>query len=116
MACQVTWGNLGAAMDKVNQFKKEENMVRVITIAFALVFGVLLLSDLAHADGAAVYAKCKGCHGADGKGNKAIGAPAFGANVDKAIISGGKGKMPSYKGKLTDAEIDEVVSYIKTLK
>lgn len=90
-------------------------MVRVVAIAFALLFGTLLLSDLAHADGAAVYAKCKGCHGADGKGNAAMKVPAF-AGVDKNVILNGKGKMPAYKGKLTDAEVDEVVAYIKTLK
>lgn len=90
-------------------------MVRVMTVALAVVFGTLLLADLAHADGAAVYAKCKGCHGADGKGNAAMKVPAF-ASPNKDIILSGKGKMPSYKGKLTDAEIDEVVAYIKTLK
>lgn len=33
-----------------------------------------------------------------------------------ATISGGKNKMPAYKGKLTDAQINEVVKHIRTLK
>jgi len=28
----------------------------------------------------------------------------------------GKAKMPAFKGKLTDSQISEVVSYIRTLK
>jgi mono/diheme cytochrome c family protein len=32
------------------------------------------------------------------------------------ITKDGKGKMPSYNGKLTDAQIKEVVSYIRTLQ
>ena len=33
-----------------------------------------------------------------------------------AAITSGKGKMPAYKGKLTDAQIKDMVSYIRTLK
>jgi len=33
-----------------------------------------------------------------------------------AAITNGKGKMPAYKGKLTDAQISDLVSYIRTLK
>ena len=33
-----------------------------------------------------------------------------------AAITNGKGKMPAYKGKLTDAQIKDLVSYIRTLK
>lgn len=107
-------------------------MVRVITIAFALVFGTLLLSDLAHADGAAVYAKCKGCHGADGKGNAAM---ATGMKVDAAALDltkaatkaksdadleimvkdGRGGKMPAFGAKLSADQIKEVVKFIKGL-
>jgi mono/diheme cytochrome c family protein len=31
-------------------------------------------------------------------------------------ITDGKGKMPAYKGKLTPAEIDALVAFIRTLK
>jgi mono/diheme cytochrome c family protein len=31
-------------------------------------------------------------------------------------ITNGKGKMPAFKGKLTDAQIKDMVTYIRTLK
>jgi mono/diheme cytochrome c family protein len=33
-----------------------------------------------------------------------------------AVTKAGKGKMPAFSGKLTDAQIKDVVTYIKTLK
>jgi mono/diheme cytochrome c family protein len=32
-----------------------------------------------------------------------------------AATTNGKGKMPAYKGKLSDAEIKAVITYIRTL-
>ena len=79
----------------------------------------------AQAKGQDTYkAKCAMCHGADGSGNKAMGTlPLGGAEVQgmsdadlTALITNGKGKMPAYKGKLTDAQISDLVSYIRSLK
>jgi cytochrome c6 len=73
-------------------------------------------------------AKCAMCHGADGSGStpmgksmglKDLGSAAIQGMSDAdltAAIANGKGKMPAYKGKLTDAQIGDVVSYIRTLK
>jgi mono/diheme cytochrome c family protein len=33
-----------------------------------------------------------------------------------AITKNGKGKMPAYTGKLTDAQITDVVAHIRTLQ
>jgi mono/diheme cytochrome c family protein len=33
-----------------------------------------------------------------------------------AITENGKGKMPAYKGKLTDDQIKQLVGYIRSLK
>jgi mono/diheme cytochrome c family protein len=33
-----------------------------------------------------------------------------------AAITNGKGKMPAYKGKLTDAQITDLVKFVRTLK
>jgi len=81
-------------------------------------------------DFAAIWPKkCAKCHGKDGKG-KVEGVPDLtssevkntGANKLKSIIENGKkGKtdddedMPSFKGKLTDEEIDAAVKYVKGL-
>ena len=83
----------------------------------------------AQGDGAATYkAKCAACHSADGSGDSATGKAMKvrdlrSADVQKQtdaqltdIITNGKGKMPAYKGKLTDAQISDLVKYIRTLK
>lgn len=77
------------------------------------------------ADGAADYkAKCAMCHGADGSGKPAMKIVSF---KDPSMVkltdaqltastADGKGKMPAYKGKLTDAQIKDVVAFIRTLQ
>lgn len=83
----------------------------------------------AQAPGADTYkAKCQSCHAADGSGNtpagKAMKAVPFNSpDIVKASdadliadTTNGKGKMPAYKGKLTDAQIKDVVAYIRTLQ
>ena len=74
-------------------------------------------------DAAATYkAKCAMCHGPDGKGGK-MGTRDFASAEVKAetdaqlteIITKGKGKMPSYDGKLKDTEIKDLVTYIRSL-
>jgi mono/diheme cytochrome c family protein len=81
----------------------------------------------AYASGADTYkAKCAMCHAADGSAStpagKAMKVPPvteFAKMPDAdliAITKSGKGKMPSYAGKLSDPEIKDVVAYMKTLK
>ena len=74
-------------------------------------------------DAAATYkAKCAMCHGADGKGGK-MGTRDFASAEVKGetdaqlteIITKGKGKMPSYDGKLKETEIKDLVIYIRGL-
>jgi mono/diheme cytochrome c family protein len=101
------------------------------TTLLALVLGLSLLSTTAGAqsDGAALFkAKCAPCHGPDGKGQtpmgKAVKARDLGSEeVQKEsdaqlteIVNNGKGKMPAYKGKLTDAQIKDLVAFVRTLK
>jgi cytochrome c6 len=83
---------------------------------------VLLASFAARADDAATLfqAKCKLCHGVDGKGTpvgKTMGAPdlttAKPSAADAAkVIENGKGKMVGYKGKLADADIKALAQYV----
>jgi mono/diheme cytochrome c family protein len=72
-------------------------------------------------------AKCATCHGADGAGatpaGKATKARDFHSEDVKKetdeewtqIIVKGKNKMPAYDRKLTDAEIKDVVAYVRAL-
>ena len=100
-------------------------------IALFSLLAVLALPSLgsAQAKGQDTFkAKCAMCHGADGSGStpmgksmglKDMGSPAIQSMSDAdltAAITNGKGKMPAYKGKLTDAQISDLVSYIRTLK
>ena len=68
--------------------------------------------------------KCQGCHGADGKPTaigKRLGAKDF-QDPDVAkmsedelekITKDGKNKMPAYSGKLSDADIKDLIGYIR---
>ena len=72
--------------------------------------------------------KCQMCHGADGLGATPAGKsmkaipfndPQITSKSDADLIAAttdGKGKMPAYKGKLSDAEIKGVIAYIHTLQ
>ena len=92
--------------------------------AFAIV--ATMAVPLFAADGAATFkAKCAGCHGADGlkampaMGVKPLNSPdiqAKSAAQLTASVSNGVGKMPAFKGKLTDEEITAVVGFVKGLK
>lgn len=90
-------------------------------------FIAICSSSMMAQDAAATYkAKCAMCHGADGKGSATglkMGAHDFtSADVQKQsdaqlteVITKGKGKMPSYDGKLKDTEIKDLVTYIRGL-
>lgn len=95
---------------------------RIALFSFFLALALPQIAN-AQAGGDTYKAKCAMCHGADGSkttmGSKALNS----ADVQKmsdadltAVIENGKGKMPAYKGKLTDAQIKDVVAYIKTMK
>jgi cytochrome c6 len=82
----------------------------------------------AQGDAALFKAKCAACHGADGKGNTSMGKTLkvrdlTSEDVQKQtdaqltdVTANGKGKMPAYKGKLTDDQIKQLVAFIRTLK
>jgi len=105
-------------------------MNSAIRIAAILGISVSVVTPaFAQSAGADDYkAKCVMCHGADGKGEtpagKAMKTPSLGSPdivkmSDADLIAAtkkGKGKMPAYSGKLTDAQITDVVAYIRTLQ
>jgi cytochrome c6 len=94
----------------------------LVLLAFAAVAPVL-----AQDSGADVYkAKCQSCHGAAGMADTGAGKamkvkPATDPDVKKmtademiAVTTNGQGKMPAYKGKLTDAQIKASVEFYRT--
>ncbi len=104
-------------------------MIRAIAV-IGLVAGLLVGSSFA-ADAAAgkdlFTAKCVMCHGTDGAGNTAMGkkfniqnlrAPEIQKHSDAelaASITKGKNKMPSFDGKLTADQINNVVAHVREL-
>ncbi len=103
--------------------------MKTLRLATVLAIAACTFPALAQNTGAATYtSKCQMCHGADGTGNtpagKAMKAPSFlspatvkESNADLiAVTKNGKGKMPAYAGKLTDAEIKDVIAHIRTLQ
>jgi len=104
-----------------------KNITRIGTLA--LITLALGTFSFAEGTGADTYkAKCQMCHAPDGSGNTPAGKamkalPLTEPDVVKksdadliAITKAGKGKMPAYTGKLSDADIKEVVAYIRTLQ
>lgn len=72
--------------------------------------------------GKSKFAACAACHGADGKGNQALGAPnltddiwlhGYGENAIIAMVNNGKvNQMPAQAEKLSPAQIKVLASYV----
>ena len=91
------------------------------------VFSVALAS-YAQSGGDAVYkTKCASCHGVNGVPSPAMAKamqvkPVTGPGVKSKseaqmieLTKNGVGKMPAYKGKMSDAEIKASVAYFRSL-
>jgi len=68
---------------------------------------------------------CAACHGADGKGMQAVGAPnltdnvwLYGSNFDwirKTVIHGRQNQMPSQSGRLSQDQIQILAAYVYSM-
>ena len=91
---------------------------------------VLSLSGAPHdatraAAGQPKFAACAACHGADGKGNQAVGAPnltddvwlhGFGEEAVMAMVEHGKtNQMPAWSSKFTPEQIHVLTAYVWSL-
>ena len=102
--------------------------MKLFRLMITCAIGMALATAMAAQSAQDLYkSKCQGCHGADGKASaigKKLGARDFSdpdvAKMSEAdlakITSDGKNKMPSYKGKLTDDQINGLAKYIKQMK
>jgi cytochrome c6 len=103
--------------------------IRTGVAMVALMAATTMTTAFAQGSGADTYkAKCAMCHGADGLGatpaGKAMGTKSFAlpelvkaSDADLiAATKAGKGKMPAYTGKLTDGQIKDVITYVRTLQ
>lgn len=75
--------------------------------------------------GKAKFAACAACHGEDGKGNQAMGAPnltdniwLYGSSIEsitEGINKGRKNQMPSYKGIIDEDKLHLLAAYVWSL-
>ena len=92
-------------------------------IATALALSFLFAGAAQAADGKAIFTtKCTVCHGADGKGQSAMGkklgvkdltTTALSAAAIETTVTSGKGKMTPFAGKLSAEEIKAVAAFVK---
>ena len=104
--------------------------MRKLGLALVLAAVVLMAAGSGFAQsGPDLYkAKCAMCHGPDGAGKTPAGqkmgardlkSPEVMKQTDAQLIeitAKGKNKMPAFAGKLTDAQIKDVVAYIHELQ
>lgn len=99
-----------------------------IVLAMLIFLGQLANSVRAQDSGAAFFkAKCAACHGADGKGETAmgkanklrdLGSPDVQKQSDEdlsGIITNGKNKMPAYGKSLKPEQVKDLVAFIRSL-
>lgn len=97
-------------------------------VAIVMLLGLMSLTGFAQTGADTYKAKCQMCHGADGTPPAAM-AKSMGikdlksddiqkmSDADlKAVVEKGKNKMTGFAGKLTPAQIDDVVKYVRSLK
>ena len=125
----VIWQQSNAETLSIEWRLKVKNMTMPFAIiGIALASALFLPSSVRAQNAAGTYkAKCAGCHGADGKGKtgpgKALGAHDFGSNeVTKesdtdlvTIVTAGKNKMPAYGKSVKEAEVKDLVAYVREL-
>lgn len=101
-----------------------------IAWAVILVFVVccsLLAQESSNSGAANFNSKCIVCHGTDGSGNTPLGKQLQAANLHSKqvqqrsdaelhkIIHDGQANMPPFGDQLSDAEIDQLVKYVRLL-
>jgi mono/diheme cytochrome c family protein len=103
-------------------------MRAIFRISATLVCAVALSSAWAEQPAAVFKAKCAPCHGPAGDANtpagKALKVPSFtseallketDANM-LAITKNGKGKMPAWHDKLSDAQLKDLIAFIRAMQ
>ena len=104
--------------------------MKICLQALILVTASLSLTQAAFAQGDAAAGKgkaaaCAGCHGADGKGNQALGAPNLSDDIwlygrspeliKTSIRSGRQGLMPAQSEQLHASKIRLLTGYVYSL-
>lgn len=116
----ITNGRIGMMPPMAAMLGNEEDVKNVANYVLSLSGG---MHDSGRAGlGKEKFATCAACHGPEGKGNQAIGAPnladkiwlhgAGEASIIKRIIEGKINQMPAQAGKLTPEQIKVLAAYV----
>lgn len=83
------------------------------------------VSEHVQIEGAKRFATCAACHGPEGKGNKALGAPNLTddiwlhgssvAEIEDILRNGKRGNMPSFSSTLSETEIKLLSAYVMSI-
>jgi len=102
---------------------------RLLFISFSVIlfFAVSSFAEAQSGPGETIFkSKCILCHGADGTGNTPLGKQLQAANLRSKDVQGktnaelhkvihdGQTNMPAFAEQLTDAQIDQVIKYVRT--
>jgi cytochrome c6 len=103
-----------------------KSVITLVLIALGIVFllpGSGSRQVSAKSSGADTYQQqCATCHGGDGKANTARGKRKGATDLTKSnistaqgikVISNGREQMPAFKGTLSEADIRDVMAYIR---
>ena len=101
----------------------------VVRVSLLLTLCAFSAGSLRAHDGAekTYKAKCAACHGMDGKGETPVGKKLGARDLGSAevqsqsnaqlieVVTKGKNKMPAYGKTLKEAEIKEIIEYVREL-
>lgn len=98
-------------------------MNKLLFLMMLMPAGAFAKAPPAEAPGAIVYREvCQACHMADAKGAVGAGRIASLAGNENlaypeypiSVVTGGKGGMPWFRGALTDQQIADAITYVRT--
>jgi mono/diheme cytochrome c family protein len=105
-------------------------VVAAAALAVFTVLGATKLNEPAAADAATIYNRqCLSCHGRDGRGRTRRGRQTHARDMTDASwqddvsderlfnsISNGRGKMPAFRKKISENDIDALVAYVRRMR
>ena len=128
-------------MEDCNEMDSSQRFCTVLTVGLALFALTVFISGsrtyagtensvASSSDAKTTFdAKCAKCHGKDGRGKTMRGKFTHARDLTNAewqndvtderlfnSISNGRGKMPSFKKELSEADINALVAYVRRLK
>ena len=117
----ITNGRAGLMPD----LKLPERNVTILSRYLRSLSGIEPATAFVEQEGKSMFGLCESCHGADGTGNQALGAPNLTdeiwlhgssiAEIESVLANGIQGNMPSFEQLLSPNEIRLLAAYVLSL-